>query len=133
MDRAAVQAWLDRYVEAWHSYDPEAIGDLFSDDAVYRYHPYDPDSEVDRGRAAIVRAWQAPGNRDQPGTYDGHYEAWAVDGRRAVAVGTSEYWTDASRAEVRDVYDNVFLLEFDGDGRCSSFTELFMARPKPRA
>ena len=24
-----VQAWLDRYIAAWRSYDPEAIGDLF--------------------------------------------------------------------------------------------------------
>ena len=25
-----VQEWLDRYVEAWRSYDEAAIGDLFS-------------------------------------------------------------------------------------------------------
>ena len=41
LDRSAFQAWLDRYVAAWKSYDPTAIGDLFSDDAKYRYHPED--------------------------------------------------------------------------------------------
>ncbi len=46
-----VQGWLDRYVEAWQSYDPGAIGDLFSADADYRYHPND---EPVRGRDAIV-------------------------------------------------------------------------------
>ena len=34
-----VQAWLDRYVAAWESYDPAEIGELFSEDAEYRYHP----------------------------------------------------------------------------------------------
>jgi hypothetical protein len=137
MELAAVQAWLDRYVEAWKSYDPGAIGDLFSEDAMYRYHPYDEGEAVERGRGAIVRSWVEPdgsaSQRDEPGTYDGHYEAWAVDGRRAVAVGTSEYWSDGSRTEIRDIYHNVFLLEFDAEGRCSSFTELYMARPKPQA
>ena len=41
MDRAKVQAWLDGYVAAWKSYDPAAIGDLFSADVEYRYHPLD--------------------------------------------------------------------------------------------
>ena len=36
-----VQAWLDRYVAAWAAYDAAAIGDLFSEDARYRYHPSD--------------------------------------------------------------------------------------------
>jgi hypothetical protein len=134
MDHAAVQAWLDRYVAAWKSYDAAEIGDLFSDDAVYRYHPYDEGEAVERGRDAIVRSWVEPAGsasqRDEPGTYDARYEPWAVDGRRAVAVGTSTYWTDASRATIQDVFHNVYLLEFDAEGRCSAFTEWFMARPK---
>ena len=32
MTRDDVQRWLDRYVEAWRSYDPDAIGDLFAED-----------------------------------------------------------------------------------------------------
>ncbi len=31
-----------------------------------------------------------------------------------------------SGAGGRKTYHNVYLLEFDGDGRCRSFTELFM-------
>ena len=41
MTRDEVQRWLDDYVAAWRSYDPEAIGDLFGEDAEYRYHPWD--------------------------------------------------------------------------------------------
>ena len=132
MDKTAVQAWLDAYVSAWLSYDPVAIGDLFSDDAEYRYHPYDQGDDVLRGRDAIVRGWTAPegseSERDTPGTYDAHYEPYAVDGSRAVAVGWSRYYTDASQGEVRTTYDNCYLLEFDDEGRCRSFTEFFMER-----
>lgn len=124
IDRAHVQAWLDRYVAAWKSYDPAAIGDLFAEDAEYRYHPWD---EPVRGREAIVADWLAPGGkpaqRDDEGTYDAKYETWAVDGRRAVSVGTSDYFSDASRAKRERRYHNFYLLEFDDDGRVRSFTE----------
>jgi len=133
MDRIAVQTWLDRYVEAWKTYDPDQVAALFADDATYRYHPYDPDDEVVRGRDAIVRDWIEPdGNastRDQPGTYDGKYEVYAVDGDRAVAVGWSRYWSDAERKKLDRTYDNVFLLRFDEAGRCVDFVELYMKRP----
>lgn len=135
MDRSSVQAWLDRYVEAWKSYDPEQIGSLFAADATYRYHPHDEGNDVVTGREAIVRDWVEPeGNasrRDEPGTYDGRYEAFAVEGDRAVAVGWSRYWTAASRTTVRDVYDNVYLLRFDDAGLCADLTEFFMKRPHP--
>jgi ketosteroid isomerase-like protein len=73
IDRAHVARWLAAYVEAWKSYDPEAIGELFSDDVEYRYHPYD---EPIRGRAAVVESWLGEGDhetassRDPEGTYD---------------------------------------------------------------
>ena len=124
IDRAHVQDWLDRYVAAWKSYDRAAIGDLFSEDAEYRYHPWD---EPVRGREAIVNDWIAPGGkpeqRDDAGTYDASYEAWAVDGNRAVAVGTSDYFTDATRSSRERRYHNHYLLEFDDDGLVRSFTE----------
>lgn len=120
-----VQAWLDRYVEAWRSGDPTAIGELFSEDATYRFHPYD---EPYRGRAAIVRSWLEPQGdagefRDEPGTWEAQYMVWGVDRDRAAAVGTSRFWTDASRTTGAGTWDNCFVLEFDVDGRCHSYTE----------
>jgi ketosteroid isomerase-like protein len=133
MDRSTVQTWLDRYVEAWKTYDRATIADLFGADATYRYHPYDDSDDVIRGRDEIVRDWIEPegdsSGRDEPGSYDAHYEPYAVDGDRAVAVGWSKYWKDETRSTLEQVYDNVFLLRFDGDGRCIDFTELFMKRP----
>lgn len=134
MDRDALQRWLDRYVDAWQTYDPDRIGDLFTDDAEYLYHPSD---EPVRGRDAIVRAWTEPdgaaSTRDEPGTYEAQYEPYAVDGERAVAVGWSRYFGDATRSTVERVYDNCFLLEFGADGRCRRFTELYVKRPRAAA
>jgi len=123
-----VQAWLDAYSRAWETYDPADIAALFTEDAEYRYHPFD---EPERGRDTIVADWLNPGGdastRDAAGTYVGEYHPYAVDGWRAVAIGTSTYWTDASRSTVDRVFYNSWLLEFAPDGRCRSFTEYYMA------
>jgi hypothetical protein len=122
-----VQAWLDRYSRAWESYDPAEIGALFSDDAVYRWHAFDEDPAV--GRDAIVQGWVSPNgdqsSRDAAGTYRGEYQPYILEGNRAVAIGTSTYWTDASRSKVDRVYYNCWLLEFGPDGTCRSFTEYY--------
>ena len=41
MDKTEVDRWLRAYVDAWKSYDPDQIGELFAEDVKYRYHPYD--------------------------------------------------------------------------------------------
>lgn len=125
MDSATVADWLERYVAAWKSYDPQEIGALFADDAIYRFQPWDGDGEAVRGRAAIVANWlETP---DEPDSWEAAYEPWAVDGDRSVALGTSRYLAtdDAPEAE----FHNVFLLRFDDDGRCVEFTDVYMRRP----
>lgn len=133
MTPVEVQAWLDQYIAAWASYDAATIGDLFTDDARYRFHPSDAGFV---GRDAIVRAWLEPSGdastRDRPGTWDAHYEPFSVAGHRAVAVGWTRYYTDTSKSTIENVWDNVYLLEFGPDGRCRSFTEFFVERPKER-
>lgn len=133
MTRDDVQRWLDRYVAAWAADDAQAIGDLFTDDARYRFHPSD---EGFVGRDAIVRSWLDPSGdastRDEPGTWEAEYEPFVVGGDRAVAVGWSRYYTDTSKATIRFVFDNAYLLEFGEDGRCRAFTEFYVERPKDR-
>ena len=124
MTRDDVQRWLDAYVEAWNTYDPDKIGALYAETATELYHPYDADPV--EGRQAIVDNWLK--YRDDPGTYTGKYEVWAVDGDRAVARGESEYRKPDGSFRTR--YYNVFLMQFDGDGRCTSFTEYFMELPE---
>ena len=122
MERAEVARWLERYVAAWTSGDRDEILDLFADDARYRYRPWE---EPLAGREAIADSWLD--DPDVPGTFDGAYECFALDGETAVAVGASTY--RGADGDVEHVYENVFLLRFGSDGRCSEFTELYMERP----
>jgi hypothetical protein len=112
--------WLDRYVDAWRTYDPDTIGSLFADDVEYRYHRWD---EPLRGRAAVVADWLA--DTDAPGTWEASYAPWAVEGNRFVGIGTSRYFEDGGDR----LYHNVFLVELDGEGLATSFTEVWAKEP----
>jgi ketosteroid isomerase-like protein len=121
--RAAVRGWLDRYLAAWQSYDETAIGDLFSADASYAYHPYDAEDEIVRGRDAIIANWRE--NRDEPGSWTAAYEPLMLDGPRAIVTGWTRY--------PDRVFDNLWVLRFDADGRCAEFVEWYMLRPEPKS
>lgn len=125
-DRKAAEAWLRAYVSAWKSYDPAAIGALFTEDAIYRATPFDEPLE---GRAAIVQSWLE--DRDAAGTYDAIYQPLAIDGDLVVANGRTRY-VRADRT-LREEYDNLFVLRFDADGRCRDYREWYMARRTPAA
>jgi hypothetical protein len=122
MDEANFQHWLDDYVAAWRSYDRDAIGALFSEDAEYRYQPWD---EPVSGREAIVESWfEEP---DDEGSWSAEYRPWALAGDRGVAVGVSRYLAPDGTAVARE-FHNVFLCVFDDDNRCREFTELYIKR-----
>jgi ketosteroid isomerase-like protein len=123
ISQESVAAWLDGYSRAWETYDPAAIADLFSADVVYFFDPY---SEPARGRDAVVEAWL--NERDAPGTYDSHYEPVLIEGQRAVANGKSRYY-EADGKTLRAEFDNIFLLTFDEEGRCSEYREWYMKQP----
>ena len=123
MTRDDVNRWLDQYIAAWFDYDATAIGELFTADAEYRYHPWD---DPVRGRNEIVQDWLNPAGdptkRDKTGTVDARYECYAVDGDRAVVIGDTDYREVAGGPLVRR-YANVWLIEFEADRRCRSFVE----------
>jgi uncharacterized protein (TIGR02246 family) len=116
LDRAAFQAWLDRYIAAWRSNDPAQVADLFSEEATYRHRPTD---EPLHGRAAIVADWTD--DPDDPATWQAAYAPLAIDGEVHVASGESSYVAADGTPEYR--YANVFVCRFDADGRCTDFTE----------
>jgi ketosteroid isomerase-like protein len=118
MTRDEVQAWLDRYVDAWRSYDADAIGALFTADATYAYHPYD---DPLRGREAIVESWL--GERDEPGSWEARYEVFLLEGDRAIAKGETSY-SNGNR------FSNLWELRFDAGGSCSEYVEWYMQHPR---
>jgi ketosteroid isomerase-like protein len=121
MDHDDVQRWLDGYISAWRSGDRDAIGALFTEDARYSYRPWDSEEHTVAGRESIVDSWLE--DPDDPSNWEATYRPYAVDGDRAVAVGSTEYFDDAHQPERR--YSNAFILAFQ-DGRCSEFHEFYV-------
>lgn len=117
MELEPVVAWIDHYVDAWRSNDAIRIGALFTEDATYAYHPWD---DPLRGRDAIVEDWLK--EPDQPGSWEAHYRPLSVDGDRAIVTGETRY-VDG------ETYSNLFVVDFDGNGRCRAFTEWYMLQP----
>ena len=121
MNMEALQTWLDKYVEAWRTYNPAQIRDLFSEDALYLYSPFDEQNPV-RGREAILADWLK--QPDAAGSWKARYEPVAVEGSVGVAHGRTQYF-NADGAITRE-FDNIFVLHFNDEGRCTRFTEWFM-------
>jgi uncharacterized protein (TIGR02246 family) len=120
-----VAAWVDAYVQAWATNSPEDIARLFSEDATYSYSPFDKPVQ---GRDAIVESWLK--NPDAPGTWEASYEPIAVDGDVAVVHGRSRYFKDSARTQLKNEWDNIFVIHFDEAGLCRSFGEWYVAPRK---
>jgi Domain of unknown function (DUF4440) len=131
VDKRDVDRWLERYVEAWKTYDRDQIAALFGEEVSYRFHPYD---EPILGRDAVVEAWlgesDQPGasTRDELGTYDATYRTVAIDGDVAVATGATTYRAQPG-GPVSSRFDNCFVMRFESGGRCAEFTEWYVERP----
>jgi hypothetical protein len=125
MNRSEVQAWLDRYIEAWRVNQPELVEALFTVDIVYRFRPYAGSGRSVEGLTALVDSWIE--ESDDPRQWEASYQPFAVEGDRAVATGISRY--SAAEHEPEKVYHNCFLLRFAPDGRCAEFTEFYMLEP----
>lgn len=124
MTHDQVQRWLDGYIAAWASNDPEEIAALFTEDVEYSYRPWVDDKVTARGHDAVVESWtrssEVP-DIQAAETWEAHYEPYVVEGNRAVAIGWSKY---LFQDDVK-LYHNAFLVEFDDEGRCSSFREFW--------
>ena len=118
-DRAA--AWVDGYVRAWRSNEPEAIGALFTDDASYLASP-SGDAAV--GRDAIVSWWIEHADGPDDATFS--YEVIGVDGARAFVQGVTTYRAGGEQPE--RTYDNLWVIDLADDGRARSFTEWYIRR-----
>ena len=118
LSRDAFAAWLGRYVDAWRSHDPQAIGDLFSADWAYRYRA---GRATVVGREAIVAAWMADEMGDR---WEAGYEPLAIDGEVHVSRGLTRYFS--ADGSLWHEYSNIFVCCFDAAGRCSEFTEWWM-------
>jgi len=116
-DLDAVTRWIDGYRRAWNSNDPEDIGRLFTDDAVYQTAPYHAPWQ---GRERIVAGWLE--HQDEPGETSFEWQPISITDDVAVVSGTARY--------PETVYSNLWVIKLDPHGRCRAFTEWWMEHPR---
>jgi uncharacterized protein (TIGR02246 family) len=115
MTATDLTTWVDGYLQAWASNDPDDIGRLFTDDALYYTAPF---REPWRGRDAIVSGWLD--RKDEPGDYAFRYEVLAVAGDLGFVRGWTTYTNPPTG------YSNLWVIRLAADGRCVEFTEWWM-------
>ena len=117
-----VGSWIDGYLRAWNSNDPDDIAALFTVDAEYRTAPY---ATPWRGHEQIVSQWLA--NKDESGDTTFSWHPLAITSDLAVIEGTTIYPT------AQQTYSNLWVIRFADDFRADSFTEWWMEQPRPPA
>ena len=112
-----LESWVESYVRAWESNDPDDIGALFAEEARYFTAPH---REPWVGRDAIVNDWLD--RKDELGTWRFRWKVLFVseDGPSFVQ-GETDYDDGPN-------YSNLWLIRLDDDGRCTEFTEWWMER-----
>lgn len=113
VDEAGVIRWVALYEDAWRSEGTSALGPLFSVDVVYHPSPW---AEPVTGIEALGHFWET--ERDGPDeAFSMEAEPVAVDGDTAVVRVQVEYLVPPSS------WRNLWVLEFDGEQRCTRFEE----------
>ena len=123
MTRTDFEQWLERYRSAWKTDDPQQIGDLFTEDAVYAPRPF---GEPWRGRDEIVEKWIELGDSGTAWQFES--EIIAVEGDTGVVRGLTTY--AAHDDEPEEVYSNIWVVKLAPDGRATSYTEWWVELPR---
>ncbi|CAN5572099.1 hypothetical protein BH20ACT15_BH20ACT15_08130 [soil metagenome] len=114
MNREGLLDWIEAYERLWRHPGTHGLSEIFSRDAVYSMGPYE---EPVRGLAAISELWE----RERVAAdeeFEMSAEAVALDGDTAVAR------VEVAYGPPRDLsYRDLWVLRFDGDGRCARFEE----------
>lgn len=108
-------AWVDNYLRAWESNDPEHIRSLFTEDGEYSTEPY---AEPWQGHDEIIEGWLDAA--DEPGETTFEWTAVVSTPELGIVQGTTVY---GSRELT---YSNLWVIRFAPDGRATEFVEWWM-------
>ncbi|MBS1676877.1 MAG: nuclear transport factor 2 family protein [Actinobacteria bacterium] len=108
---APLRRWIDSYLRALESHDPEAIAALFTPDAVYRFRPWE--AWIGRDRIVAGRLEHA----DKPGAVKLHWWHVARDGDLWIVESRTRH-----KKRKRD-HSSLWLIELDDEGRARGFSE----------
>ena len=106
-----VTAWVDRYLTAWKTNDPDDIAGLFTEDGEYHEGPYETDWI---GRDEIVAGWRSRWDWQQGG-WDFDWKIDSIHGPIAVITGVGHYKKLGN-------FDNHWTVTFRTPELCVDFT-----------
>ena len=115
----ALATWLEAYEKAWEERDPRAAADLFTEDAVYAWGPFE---EPMRGREAIRARW-AEVTSAQSNVDFGFEPLGVLD-----AGGVARWWCSFDVPSLRIELNGIFLVVLTEEGLCSDFREWWNER-----
>ena len=115
----ATARWMDAYLTAWESNEPDDIRALFTENAVYYTEPW---TEPWRGVDAIVAGWLD--RRDEPGDHTFDWSPLVVTDDVWVVQGVTTY-PGGKR------YSNMWVIRAGDGGRAQEFTEWWMDQATP--
>src|SRR5918995_2232415 len=114
MDVTWATEWIEDYADAWRRGDDELVGELFTEDGVYRSSPLRPATV---GRASIREYWRNAIASQE--ALDLRFGDPVVHGNRVVV----EWWA-VMRDDGQDVtLPGCLLLRFTSGGRCEELRE----------
>ena len=123
-------AWVAAHDEAWRSNDPEMIGGLFTEDAIYRLGPWEGPwrgyTGPILGREAIVNVWTSTFDPDE--RFEADADVIAIDGRRGVVQRTISYESVAGHPAAR--YGCLWVVDLDAAGECREYQEWYVEQPR---
>ena len=121
----AVRNWIERYSAAWKGHDADAVSKLYTDDAVYRSHPF---RDALNGHAGVFE-----------------YSRWAFDSEADVDLWFGEPTAAGDRASVEywavilDQHGKIYtlagtvVLRFAPDGRVAEHRDYWALEDGRRA
>jgi SnoaL-like protein len=114
IDSAKLQRWVAAYERAWRSPGTDLLRDLFARDATYSTGPYE---QPLLGLDAIARMWEAERIGPEE-VFEMSSEIVAIEGDTGV-LRVEVHYGPPKKQEYRDLW----IVRFDGDGRCTHFEE----------
>lgn len=111
-----VDEWLAAYGRAWEERDPDAAAELFTEDAVYRDHPF---GEPHDGQAGVRAYWTGVTSTQDAVSVRFGAPVVSADERRAAA----EFWVTMLNGGSDVTLTGIMFLRFADDGRCQELRE----------
>lgn len=116
MESTRFKSWLEAYGRAWTERNAQAAADLFAEDGTYQITPF---VEPVRGRSAIFDYWSQVAETERDIQFG--YEILAATREAGIARWWASFLIIPQQLQTK--LDGIFLIAFDGDGRCKSLRE----------